>query len=40
MSSAEMQRFKKRPYTRLLIPDAETGTYTAQILERRFTAEF
>ena len=27
------QEYLKRPYTLLMIPDAETGTYTAQVLE-------
>jgi predicted RNase H-like HicB family nuclease len=33
MSTIEAREFLKRPYTRILIPDEESGTFTAQIVE-------
>ncbi len=31
--SANLKEYLKEPYSRILIPDAESGTYTAEILE-------
>lgn len=33
MKENEIRKLLQQPYTRILIPDEETGTYTAQILE-------
>jgi predicted RNase H-like HicB family nuclease len=33
MNSNKIRDYLKRPYTRVLIPDEESGTFTAQILE-------
>jgi len=33
MTNIKAQELLKKPYTRVLIPDEETGTFTAQILE-------
>jgi predicted HicB family RNase H-like nuclease len=33
MNSSKIRDYLKKPYTRVLIPDEESGTFTAQILE-------